>query len=458
MAQPPTPKLTKDWNNEAYVSLHLVQTMLEMAGLPRKTSYSHWIPEYKIKVPKLTNDQLKETEKEVDFLVQDYSRYVNFLVEVKTANTRIDDNARFQLATYLRHSRTRFGVLIDPFLVEIYEYKEGQCSRLSEHNIENPEKVEPVAHFLKTFLDQVKMRTIAIHTSKGGVGKTTLVVNISYELAKQGNRVLVIDLDDQANASLLLGVNKADEFDKADNLEKFEQVLESFQERKEIVEFLRDYQLKNFNYKEYIQPSPLNKILNKITYSGKIDVLPSSYKTTDSAIANSGGILEKRLDRALQQSGISADYDYAIIDTPPNATTIASNGLYAAQYLLIPSQMEYLSMYGIRTPIKRAKEVQEENSKRGAIIGIVPMMTENVRLHTTIKQLISKSFRGIPILQDIKRTVSIGQASQARQPLSAFAEHGKAAGAGAAATQFTDLTQDIVSRIKKIESSIGIQK
>jgi chromosome partitioning protein len=304
---------------------------------------------------------------------------------------------------------------------------------------------------LKTFLDQVKMRTIAVHTSKGGVGKTTLVVNISYELAKQGNRVLVIDLDDQANTSLLLGVNKADELDQAVNLEEFEKILASFKERKEIVDFLEGYELKNFNYKLYIHPSPLNIILNKTTKSGKIDLLPSSYKTKDSVIVQLGGILEKKLDKALQKSGISADYDYVVIDTPPTSTAIARNGLYAAQYLLIPSQMEYLSMYSIINPIKASKQVQDDNSKRGLILGIVPMMTESVNLHSKIKQLIAKNFPSIPILQEIKRTVYIGQASQARQPLSMFAEHTKPA--GVAAKQFSALTQEIVSRIKKIENS-----
>jgi hypothetical protein len=43
-------ELSSEWNNEAYVSIHLVQRMLEMAGLPRKTGYSHWYPEFKIKV------------------------------------------------------------------------------------------------------------------------------------------------------------------------------------------------------------------------------------------------------------------------------------------------------------------------------------------------------------------------------------------------------------------------
>ena len=449
-------QLSFDWNNEAYVSLHLVQTMLEMAGLPRKSSYSHWIPEFKVKVPRLTaNSQLVWTQKEVDFLVEDLSRYINFMVEIKTAKTRLDAEARIQLEKYLTYSNTRFGILIDPFSVEIYEYIQGLATLKCKHNIENPEQVQPVASFVRNFLDTIKMRTIAIHTSKGGVGKTTLVVNIAYELAKLGNRVLVIDLDDQAHASLSLGVNKADKFDEASTLEEFDKVLDSFQDRKEVIEFLKDYDTKSFNYKEYIQISPINKIFRKTSSSGKIDVLPSSYKTTDVALANLGGIREKRLDKALRQSGIANDYDYVVIDTPPSATTIASNGLYAAQYVVIPSQMEYLSVYGIRTPIGRAREVQEEMGKRGAILGIVPMMTEkNVKIHTTIKQSVGQRFPGITILPEIKRATAVGQASQVRQPISLFAEQNK--GAAEVAKQFSALTQEIVVRINQIESSVGM--
>jgi chromosome partitioning protein len=449
-------KLFLNWNNEAYVSLHLVQKMLELAGLPSKSPYSHWIPEFKVKVPKLTvKGKVVETEKEVDFFVEDLSRYTNFLVEVKTANTRIDDDARVQLEKYLRYSNTRFGVLIDPFLVEIYEYTQWQITLRYKYDIENPEKVQPVADFLRSFLDTVKMRTIAIHTSKGGVGKTTLVVNLAYELARQGNRVLVIDLDDQANASLSLGVNFADKFDNASSLEEFEQILELFKDRKEVIEFLKDYDVPQFNYREYIHPSTLNQIISRIGCPGKVDVLPSSYKTTDAALANLGGIREKRLDKALRQCGMANDYDYVVIDTPPSATTIANNGLYAGQYLVIPSQMEYLSVYGIRTPIKRVREVQEENPKRGVLLGIVPMMTEkNVRLHTTIKQLVQQTFPGMTILQEIKRTTAVGQASKARQPLSLYAEQNT--GAGEVATQFSVLTKEIVSRINQIESSVGM--
>jgi chromosome partitioning protein len=430
--------------------------MLELAGLPPRSGYSHWIPEFKVTIPKLTvNRQVVETAKEVDFLVEDLSRYINFLVEVKTANTRIDDDARVQLEKYLKYSNTRFGVLIDPFLVEIYEYTQWQRTLRYKYDIENPEKVQPVADFLRSFLDTVKMRTIAIHTSKGGVGKTTLVVNLAYELARQGNRVLVIDLDDQANASLSLGVNFADKFDNASSLEEFEQILELFKDRKEVIEFLKDYDVPHFNYREYIHPSTLNEIISRIGCAGKVDVLPSSYKTTDAALANLGGIREKRLDKALRQCGMANDYDYVVIDTPPSATTIANNGLYASQYLVIPSQMEYLSVYGIRTPIKRVREVQEENPKRGVLLGIVPMMTErNVRLHSTIRQLVQQTFPGMTILQEIKRTTAVGQASKARQPLSLYAEHNT--GAGEVANQFSVLTKEIVSRINQIESSVGM--
>ncbi len=224
--------LPSEWNEEAYVSLHLIQTMLEMAGLPRRSSYSHWHPQFKIYMP------TTRTKKPVDFLVEDFRRYVNFLVEGKSAVTKINDTARFQLKMYLENSGIRFGVLVDPFLVEIYEYNECQWNLLDKHNIQNPYQVQPVATFLRNFLESVKMRTIAIHTSKGGVGKTTLTVNIAFELAKMGNKVLVIDLDDQANSSLYLGVNKADELDNANSLEEFEGILQSFEERKEVIDWL----------------------------------------------------------------------------------------------------------------------------------------------------------------------------------------------------------------------------
>ncbi len=437
--------LPSEWDNEAYVSVHLVQEMLIQAGIPKRLAgKSRWHPEFRIKVPKI--DGTSFTEKRVDFLVEDYSKNISFLVEIKSAKQRINDEARFQLVDkYLYRSNIRFGVLIDPFSIEIYEY--GQSKARSTFEIEDPLHIEPIATFLKTFLETVKMRTIAIHTSKGGVGKTTLVVNMAYELAKHGNKVLVVDLDDQANASLSLGVNKADEIDNASSLEEVEQILNSFEKRKELIEFLLDCVDEDFDYRKYIYPSSFNKYLNEGS-NGSIDVIPSSYKTQSHELERQP-YSDTRLDKGLQK--LSGEYDYCLIDTPPTYNKITWNGVSAAQYIVIPSQMEYLSVYGIRNPIRKTRNVRfETEDTRGTILGIVPMMTDTTKISRTILELVEKTFHSIPILPEVKRAVGLKDASHKRIPLSLYAEHTPAA--GGVAKQLAALTLEIVQRIDSLEN------
>lgn len=436
--------LSLDWNNEAYVSLHLVEEMLRKAGLPPRSGYSHWIPQFKIE-----NLNGYAQKWWVDFYIEDLSRYISFFVEVKSAIARLDDSARYQLYTYLFYSNKRFGVLIDPFLVEVYEYTKNNFHLIAKHDIEDPRQVEPVAEFLHNFLESIKMRTISIHTSKGGVGKTTLVVNVAYELAKQGNRVLVVDLDDQANASLVLGVNKADQIDNASTLEDVEQILDSFAGRKELIDFLKADKSAGFDYMDYVYSSQFNNYL--WGSSGKIDVLPGSYRTKDAEIG-SKPYRQELLNKGLQKSDIANDYDYVIIDTPPSYTDITWNGVSAAQYMVIPSQMEYLSAYGINNPIKQVKEVEQNtDGKRGKIIGIVPMMTKNTNLNKTIKQLVELRFDPIPLLPEIKHSTYVGEALKKRQPMSVYAQH---TGSGQdIAFQFLNLTQEIVKIINSIETT-----
>jgi hypothetical protein len=110
--------LSKEWSNEAYVSLHLVQSLLKSAGLNEQGG-SHWFPQFSIKFPvSLTGVRFKK----VDFLIEDYARQVKFLIEVKTSKTRIDDASRNQISDYMRYSGVRFGFLIDPYTIEVYEF------------------------------------------------------------------------------------------------------------------------------------------------------------------------------------------------------------------------------------------------------------------------------------------------------------------------------------------------
>jgi chromosome partitioning protein len=298
------------------------------------------------------------------------------------------------------------------------------------------------------------MRVIAVHTSKGGVGKTTLVVNIAYELARQNNKVLVIDLDDQANASLSLGVNKADELDHATDLAHFQKILNSFKERKELIDFLKDCDLPNLDYKKYVMPSPSNYILSKLSNcQGSIDVIPGSYRTQDYVIKDAVGS-QNLLDIAIERSSLCENYDYVIIDTPPSSTDITKNGLLAANYVLIPTQLEYLSAFGVAARLEMIRTINlRSKGSRSIVLGVVPMMVskKKTKLNEIIRNVLERQIEDIPILSEIHDSSHIRKASHDRKPL--LAEKSKLA--KAAADEFSHLTQELLDRIKLIESEVN---
>jgi chromosome partitioning protein len=436
---------TPDWNREAEVSVHLVQEILNAAGLTKRSHVSHWHPEFPIKMPKAEGTLI---EKRVDFLIEDYRRHLEFLVEIKSAKNRIDDAARFQLQSYLRHAKIKYGILIDPCLLEVYEFTKGHGVLITQFVIEDPNEAKAAGRFLDLFLEKIKMRVIAINASKGGVGKTTLTVNLSYELAKRGNRVLVIDLDDQANASLTLGVNKANEFMQAHTVEEYQVLLDSFNDRKEAIDFIKiGYKGADLQeYKNCIVPAA-KAFSTELPEGGKIEVLPSSYRTSIASIPDNPSA-PKFLDRGLKK--LAGDYDYVLIDTAPSFNLLAWNALYAAQYVLVPSQMEYLSAFGVRNLIQNLRGIQEEtDNARGNILGIVPMMTEvAVTLNKVVEEFI-KSTVSLQILPRIKRSTYIGQASHRCIPLSLHALHSPQA--RDVAMQFSVLTDEIIKSIDSLE-------
>lgn len=303
------------------------------------------------------------------------------------------------------------------------------------------------------------MRTIAIHTSKGGVGKTTLTVNIAYELAKLGNKVLVIDLDDQANSSLYLGVNRADELNKATSIEEFNQILDSFKDREEIIDFLgKDFNSQNTDYRQCIKKNSLfNQYLVKSSSSGVIDVLPSSYRTRDDNLPSFFGSRDTLLKKALQKFGLDREYDYIVIDTPPSSTTVANNGLNASKYIIIPAQMEYFSVYGIGSVTRRIiNGVQEDtNGEFGKILGIVPMMTSGNNINKFAIELVQKRFSNINILPELSRRISWADACNESLPISVFAKKKRSSAASEAAIQLANLTQKILEYIDQSENKKG---
>lgn len=295
------------------------------------------------------------------------------------------------------------------------------------------------------------MRTIAVHAAKGGVGKTTLVVNLAYELAKRGKRVLVVDLDDSANTSLLLGLNKADKIEQASTLEEIEDILHSFGNRQELIDFLLECPGKNakFNAEPYIYSTSFNDYLNG---EGTLDIIPSSYRTRDSELLNVTYPWE-RLNWGLKN--VTNRYDFVIIDTPPSGTRIIDNAFYAAQYLLVPSQMEYLSMYGIFEPVKKAEFIQgKTKGEKSNILGIVPMMTDpKLVLHKKIIELVGNTFSEIRVFSEVKRSTHVGMALYSRQPVSVYARKNKKV-PNDIGNMFSEIAEELVEEIERIENRV----
>ncbi|WP_411833746.1 ParA family protein [Pseudoxanthomonas mexicana] len=155
-------------------------------------------------------------------------------------------------------------------------------------------------------------RIIAIANQKGGVGKTTTAVNLAAALARAPQRVLLVDLDAQGNATMGSGVDK-----------------------RELAASSCDVLLQEASAKEAIVTAPEGFDL----LPGNIDLTAAEIQLMDSEGR------EQRLKAALEP--LRGDYDFIIIDCPPALSLLTLNALTAADSVLVPMQCEYYALEGL---------------------------------------------------------------------------------------------------------------
>lgn len=252
----------------------------------------------------------------------------------------------------------------------------------------------------KTIMAQI----IAVTNQKGGVGKTTTTINVAYNLAKEGSRVLLVDLDPQGNATSGLSVSKASST-------------------------TRDVLSKKVD---------LNKAIQKTAYKG-LSVLP-----TDAELATLETEIASAKDRAirLKQVLVDAEYDVVLIDCPPSLGLLTVNALTAANSVIIPVQTEYYALEGLGQLLETMKLVRQALNPRLAILGVV-MTMHNARttLSAQVEEQLRNHFKERLFETVVPRNIRVAEAPSHGKPVGEFDKWSKGARA------YKALSKEIMERL-----------
>ncbi len=240
------------------------------------------------------------------------------------------------------------------------------------------------------------MKIIALSNHKGGVGKTTTAVNLGAYLARAGQKVLVLDLDPQANATETLGLNP----------EEHTSIYETMLGQGDVSRLPVATNIENLHL------IPANADLSGI----EVDLGADEHRLA-------------RLHAPLQNYKTIAPYDYLLIDCPPSLGVLMTCALAAADEIVIPVQCEYLSLIGLTKMVDVLNEIRATGVNPGVVIeGIVLTMADGrTNLTEEVIKEVRQQMNSIAYDTVIPRNVKLGEAPSHGKTILEYAPDSKGA-------------------------------
>lgn len=254
-------------------------------------------------------------------------------------------------------------------------------------------------------------KVIAIANQKGGVGKTTTAVNLSACLADLGNKVLLIDIDPQGNATSGIGINKGD--------------------------------MSSCIYDVLIEEEDARSVRVQSNIPN-LDAIPATIQLAGSEIELVPTISrELRLRKALEE--IRQEYDYIIIDCPPSLGLLTLNALTASDSVIIPVQCEYYALEGLSQLLNTVRLVQKRLNKNLAIEGVLlTMFDARTNLGIQVIEEVKKYFQNKVFNSIIPRNIRLGEAPSHGEPIITYDPKSRGA------EVYSELAKEVMANGQKV--------
>ncbi|MEI6043982.1 MAG: AAA family ATPase [Chloroflexota bacterium] len=251
-------------------------------------------------------------------------------------------------------------------------------------------------------------KKIAVANQKGGVGKTTTTINLGAALAEKGYKVLLVDLDSQANLTTSLGINPVRLTKSVFNLLTSEATLE---------EIIQTTSLANIQVLPgHIDLSAADRVLNDI---GRERVLQKK-------------LTSKSLDH----------YDFILFDCGPTLNITTINALTAADFLIIPVQSEPMALYGLGHLINTIKLVQENTNPQLTVMGVlITMYVTRLSSSQEVLELVRRDFGELLFKTLVRQRNNLTEMPARQLPITEYA------GKTDAAEDYRNLAKEVLERV-----------